>query len=259
MTLLKAMTLSVAVAAAGQSAAAQTLVMGNEGDYPPFSITQADGTLTGFEPTLARALCDKLGAECEIQAMEFSGLIPSLVTGKIDMIVSQLFPNPERAGAVDLTDPVIANPETWILPAGSDEEITASWLSGKSIGVIRGAWNVAALAEYAPDASLRQYDNLGAIKLDLEAGRIDVATAGIYAALANFQEGDDAANWTLVPPEGDLVGNAQYTWAVQKGNTELLSQVNAALEEMFADCTYTEIRKEYFSVRTSPREPDSCQ
>lgn len=240
------------------SAYADTLKMGNEGDYPPFSITNPDGTLTGLEPDLAKALCAKLGDECEIQAMDFKGLIPSLVTGKLDVIVSQLFPSEERRNAVEMTDAVLENPETWIAAAGLSADITPDFLSGKSVGIIKGAWNVPVIEKYAPGANLKQYDNLAAIKLDLEAGRLDIGTAGKLAAVKNFVDQADGSKWQLITPVTELVGDSKFHWAVRKGNVELRDRVNTAIAAMLEDCTYSGIRKKYFSVPTSSREPSSC-
>src|SRR5690606_3834068 len=45
-------------------AEAQRLVCLSEGDYPPFNYQEGDGGLAGFDVELARALCDRLEAEC---------------------------------------------------------------------------------------------------------------------------------------------------------------------------------------------------
>ncbi len=255
----KAITAGVLAALMASNVYAETLKMGNEGDYPPFSITNPDGTLTGLEPDLAKALCAKLGDQCEIQPMDFKGLIPSLVTGKLDVIVSQLFPSEERRNAVEMTDAVLENPETWIAAAGLSSEITPDFLSGKAVGIIKGAWNVSVIEKYAPGANLKQYDNLAAIKLDLEAGRLDIGTAGKLAAVKNFIDQPDGSKWQLITPVNELVGDSKFHWAVRKGNVDLRDRVNTAVAAMLEDCTYSGIRKKYFSVPTSSREPSSCQ
>lgn len=247
------------VACAAGSVSAEALKLGNEGNYPPFSITEADGSLIGLEPDLARALCERLGRECEVQAMEFNALLPSLVSGRIDMIVSQLFPKPERLEATEFTDPVLTNPETWVVPLSGPDEITPEYLDGKSIGIIKGSWNLPLVREYAPGATIKQYDNVSGIRLDLEAGRLDVGTVGRLAAAVNIIAAENGDNYKLIAPIESLMGNEAFSWAVQKGNTELRDRVNKELEGLFADCTYTNIRKRYFEVATSDREPESCQ
>lgn len=245
--------------AATLPASAGSLKLGNEGNYPPFSITQADGSLVGLEPDLARELCKRLGEDCEIKAMEFNGLIPSLVGGRINMIVSQLFPKPERLKATEFTDPVLSNPESWIVPVKGADEITPGYLNGKSIGVIKGAWNLPLIKEYAPGATIKQYDNISGIRLDLEAGRLDVGTAGRLAAAVNIISGENGENYKLIDPIEKLAGTEAYSWAVRKGNIELRDRVNKELEGLFADCTYTNIRKKYIPIASSAREPQSCQ
>src|SRR5262249_47900415 len=63
----------------GSAFSAEKLVLGNEGSYPPFSMVDASGKLTGFEPELAREMCKRMGVECEIVVMDFKGLIPALL------------------------------------------------------------------------------------------------------------------------------------------------------------------------------------
>src|SRR5580693_7060629 len=79
-------------------ARADKLIFGNEGTYPPFSVIDPSGRLTGFEPELAREMCKRMNAECDIVAMDFKALIPSLLAGKLDGVVSQITPTPDRVG-----------------------------------------------------------------------------------------------------------------------------------------------------------------
>jgi ABC-type amino acid transport substrate-binding protein len=68
-----------AMLAAVAPAEAEKLLVGNEGVYPPFSIVASDGTLTGFEPDLAREVCKRMGDDCEFVVMDFKALIPSIL------------------------------------------------------------------------------------------------------------------------------------------------------------------------------------
>src|SRR5271167_4343553 len=88
--------LAAAVLLVAGAVRAESLKLGNEGTYPPFSILASDGTLTGMEPELAREMCKRLGADCEIVPMDLKALIPAMLQGKLDGITTQLTPTPER-------------------------------------------------------------------------------------------------------------------------------------------------------------------
>ncbi len=244
--------------AAPAGAADMSIKMGNEGTYPPFSMTNSDGSLTGLEPDLAREVCKRLDADCEIVAYEFKALLPSLVTGKIDMIVSQLTPKPERLEKTEFTDPVLTNPTDWIVPISWDDPFDAEGLSGKRIGGIKGSWFIPPLRDLAPDADLNLYDNINQMALDLEAGRIDLVMGGRINWARKFADSDLDSKFKLVSNDSFDGGDEGRSWAVQKGNTELRDKVNEALVSIFEDCTYTEIREKYIPVPVSDREPANC-
>ena len=259
MKLKFASTLAAAALATQAFASDMSLRMGNEGTYPPFSITKPDGTLTGMEPDLAREVCKRLEADCDIKAYEFKALLPSLMTGKIDIIVSQLTPKPERLKNSEFTDPILTNPTDFIVPLSWNDEIAAGDLDGKTIGGIKGSWFLEPLREAAPGVELKLYDNINQIALDLTAGRIDGVLGGRINWARKFADSDLGEDFKLAPHGLFDGGDKPRSWAVAKGNTELRDKVNGVLEDMFADCTYTEIRKQYIPVSVSQREPESCQ
>ena len=78
------------------AAQADTLRIGVESAYPPFSFKTESGDLSGFDIDFARALCDEIKAQCELVETSWDGLIPSLNSGKIDAIVLR-WPRPMSA------------------------------------------------------------------------------------------------------------------------------------------------------------------
>src|SRR5579863_7695802 len=85
----------------------QQLIVGMELAYPPFEMTDEKGQPTGVSVDLAKALGKFLGREVEIQNLPFDGLIPSLQTRKIDLIISSLTATAERAKSIDFSDPYL--------------------------------------------------------------------------------------------------------------------------------------------------------
>jgi polar amino acid transport system substrate-binding protein len=83
------------------------LRVGMELAYPPFEMTDTNGQPAGVSVELARALGQSLGREVEIVNLPFAGLIPSLQTHKIDLIISSMTATPERAESIAFSDPYL--------------------------------------------------------------------------------------------------------------------------------------------------------
>src|SRR5437660_535597 len=66
-----------------------------EDDYPPFDFTLPDGTLTGFNVDLARAICEELQVACTVQARRWDTLIASLEENRGDAIIASMQINNE--------------------------------------------------------------------------------------------------------------------------------------------------------------------
>jgi arginine/ornithine transport system substrate-binding protein len=238
-------------------AAAEKLVLGNEGTYPPFSVVASDGTLTGFEPDLAREVCKRMGDECEFVVMDFKALIPSILQGKFNILASQLAPTPERLEKLTYSTPIVYNPATFIVKKDTALDFTKEGLEGKNLKLAlqRGASSIAYIDKHFTDLFEKVlYDNPDQMRLDLMAGRIDMVF-------------DSKINWTLeliMTPEGEAwkldggdhwlgdetIPEAErgYSWAVRKGDEALIEKVNAAITATIEDCTFTEIRKKYLEI-----------
>src|SRR5208337_2535196 len=81
------------------------LIVGMEVKFFPFEYADTDGQPIGFDVDLAKIAAQELGVRIEIKDMEFSGLIPALQGGKIDMIISGMTRTPARAKTVSFTQP----------------------------------------------------------------------------------------------------------------------------------------------------------
>jgi arginine/ornithine transport system substrate-binding protein len=245
------------------AAQAEKLRLGNEGVYPPFSMISSTGTVTGVEADLAREMCKRMNVECEFVIMEWKALIPSLLQGKFETLVSQTSPTPERKQRLSFTRRLFANLSTFIVPVNSSFVFTKEGIRGKGvrIGLQRGGAGVKYLQDLFGDAVEHVlYDNPDQVRMDLLAGRINVgfmARINATIELINKPEGKDwkldgGEHWLGDPavPQHER-GNG---WVVKKGDEALLKRMDAALESIIADCTYTKIRKPYLNIATLPED-----
>ena len=95
---------------------ADTLKVGMECNYAPYNWTQSEpideavaiaagGYADGYDVRIAKRIAAELGMELEIVKTEWDGLVPSLMSGKIDCIIAGMSPTEERKVTIDFTEP----------------------------------------------------------------------------------------------------------------------------------------------------------
>jgi ABC-type amino acid transport substrate-binding protein len=74
-----------------------------DGHYPPFSRLDETGKPVGYDVDVARAVCARLAAECEIAAPGWDALVPSLLGGRVDLLVASQPITEEARRVVEFT------------------------------------------------------------------------------------------------------------------------------------------------------------
>jgi arginine/ornithine transport system substrate-binding protein len=241
---------------------AESLKFGNEGTYPPFSVLASDGTLTGMEPELAREMCKRLNADCEIVAMDLKALIPAMLQGKLDAITTQLTPTAERKERVLFSRIILQNNYRWVVPIDSHYQYTKEGLKGLKIGLQRGGAAAKYIVDNFGDAVQQVwYDNPDQIKLELLNHRLDLTFGAQINWRLNLTELPEGKDWK---EDGDALWTGDpdtpteqrgLGWVVRKTDGQpLLDRINAALDAIIGDCTYTKIREKYVKFQILPAE-----
>ena len=95
--LLSALVLGAGLCAALSSTTfAQTLRVGTHPTFAPFEFVDSEGTPIGFDLDVINAIAKVNGDEIQIESMPFDGLIPSILTGNLDLIISGMTITDER-------------------------------------------------------------------------------------------------------------------------------------------------------------------
>ncbi|MBL4835416.1 MAG: ABC transporter substrate-binding protein [Pseudomonas sp.] len=224
-------------------ALADKLRIGTEGAYPPFNMIDSSGKVTGFDIDIAKALCERMDAECSIVISDWDGIIPALNTRRFDFLVASMSITEEREQAVDFTMPYYTNKLQFVAPKKSDFKVDEASLKGKTIGAqratIAGQW----LEENMGDVvDIRLYDTQENAYLDMNAGRIDGVLADAFVQYEWLQS-EAGANFEF---KGEPVfSNDKIGIAVRKDDP-LRERLNEALQEIVDDGTYAEINAKYF-------------
>lgn len=80
-----------------------TLVMATNAAFDPYEYIE-NGEVVGIDAEFAKALCDKLGYDLEIEDMEFDSIIAAVVSGKADFGMAGMTVTPEREEQINFTD-----------------------------------------------------------------------------------------------------------------------------------------------------------
>ncbi|WP_430199471.1 substrate-binding periplasmic protein [Paenibacillus illinoisensis] len=228
-----------------QIKSAGTMKVGMMGTYAPYNFLNDKKEMDGFDADIAREVAKRLGVEVEFVSQEFSGLIPSLQSKKIDAIVSQMTITDERKQALDFSEGYITNQVKIIVKSDNNDITKLEDFKGKTIGVGLGTNDETYLRnEVLPkvgDFTIKTYDDVISSLKDLNAGRIDATINNLYALKPIVD-----ANGFDIKAVGEAIKSDQAGIAVRKNNPELVAALNDALQGMKDDGTYNTIFKKWF-------------
>ncbi|AGT09058.1 transporter substrate-binding domain-containing protein [Paracoccus aminophilus] len=251
---LMALGLNAAHAAEGE------LVIGTEGAYPPFSMADASGNVTGFDADVGNAVCEKLNLKCRFVVQAFDGLIPALNAKRFDIIISGMSITDERKKQIDFSNSYAEFPNQFVAKKGSplaeanDLDTLKKDLNGLRVGVQGGTTHAAYVEKNMPDAQLMTYDTLDQMQIDLSSGRLDTAFSDT-SAQNDFLAKPEGGDFVLVPYVIDSASDATLGdglgIGIRKDEAELKDKINAALCELGADGTLKASSEKWFKMDIS--------
>lgn len=221
-------------------------------DYPPFHFTLADGTLTGFDVDLARAICADLKIACTIQPRRFDTLVAQIKERKDDALIAAIADTPASRADLDFTAPYYTTPARFVTKTSATppEAPTPAALAGRRVGVEAGTAHEAYLRAFFGRATIVTFADQAALRGALKAGKVDVAF-GDGISLALWLNGTDAAGCCRF--QGGPFTESHYfgdgvSIAVAKGNEVLRAALDEELAKLTADGTYADLYLKYFPI-----------
>ncbi len=203
-----------------------TLTVGMELAYPPFEMTDTKGQPIGVSVDLAKALGAELGMQVQIQNMSFDGLIPSLKTGKIDLIISSMTATAERAQSIDFSDPYLQTGLCLLVRKNSPVQVIVDLdKPGMTVAVKKGTTGHSFARTQLKHAQVLVLDKEAAAVLEVVQGQADAFIYDQMSTYSNWKRNQQTTRALLKPFQ-------QESWAVgiRKGNDPLKARVNAFLK-----------------------------
>lgn len=227
--------------------AADALRVGMSADYPPL-VFKRDGQVMGIEADCARAVGEIIGRRIQMVDMPFEKLIPALLAGEIDLIMSGMSVTAQRSARVMFTDSYMLVGQMAILHKDKLARFAQPWKiyqAGVRVGVEPGTTGAAFAERELPEAVISTFPNPEAAFAALRADIIDVY---IHDAPTSWQLATSRENADLISLYSPMT-EEMLAWAVRPDDVGLAGELNRALTMMKANGTLQYILNRWIPVR----------
>lgn len=223
-----------------------TINIGSCLSQPPWGLINTAGEPDGYDVDLAKAIAKDLGVELNTVEVTSASRIPSLQSGKVDLISCSFTVTEERKAQIDFSDPTILSGNS--LAVRTDSDITnVEDLSGKSVAVSKGGTSIAVTELANPDAKQQAYESFSAALLALQQGQAD-AMIDTASVLADGVKDDE--NLKIVV-DGGVGEKVDFALGVKKDQPELLARVNEFVKKFHAEKTGSELYKKWYETEAT--------
>jgi polar amino acid transport system substrate-binding protein len=217
------------------------LIVGMELAYPPFETTDTRGQPAGVSVDLARDMGKFLGREVEIQNIPFDGLILSLQTHKIDLIISSMTATAERARTIAFSEPYLTTGLCLLVGKNSPiQNMADADQPGRVLVVKKGTTGHVYATDKVRQARVLVLDREATCVLEVVEGKADAFIYDQISTYENWRRNAETTRPLLRPFQ-------QESWAIglRQDDTELRRQVNEFLRDYKAQGGFEKLGDRY--------------
>ena len=223
------------------------LTIAGDINFPPYEYMDDDGEYRGFNIDLMRALSIEMGIEFRLLPMDWVKAYQALQEGSIDAIQGISFEG-SREGIFDFSNPYLKNSITTFVKKDNTYAVHLKDLKGKRVGVQRSDRAPYILAEIG-EIELVFFSDLNQAMVKLIKGDVDAVVGDRLSGMYTIQKYKLQDRIKII---GEEYESSDYGMAVKQGNAELLTRLNAGLENLKRSGTYDKIYEKWFGKEVTP-------
>lgn len=234
-----------AKSAAASAMDKSVLVVGMELAYPPFEGKDQAGNPAGVSVDFMKDFAKRIGKEIRIENIAFDGLIPALVTGKVDMVMSSMTITPERSKTVDFSAPY-ANALLGILTNKKSDVKSIEDLNqkGRKIAAKIGSTGYLYAQKHLANAAITALPDESACVMEVATGKADGFLYDQLTIYRNWQKNQETTSAVFIPFQ-DV---EPWGVAVKKGDPALLKALNEFIEESKKNGEFDRLTEKHLSA-----------
>ena len=229
------------------------LVVGIDPSVPPLSFYSSSGGIIGYEVDVAQTIADKLGVKLRLVPVTVETRINELENRAIDYIASGFINNARNAERFLLSTPYVRDALIVVVAQSFTGEMpyrTFADLRNKRIGLVADE-EIGNIVINSPlyEHSSRQpyfYPRLENLLIALDYGQLEAVIINLLTYYSKITKEKKSYR-----PIGDPLVIATYSYALRKGDDELLKTINLLLNDMAQDGTLRAISTKWFGADVS--------
>ena len=228
------------------------IVIATQPNYAPIVYKDpATNQMAGFDYELGEAIAKELGVKAEWQDTAFAQMLPSLTTGRVDMVMAGMSDLPARRETVDFVDYMVSGAQFYTVTAFKDSVKSVEDLCGKSVGASRstnwpkqiGEWSDAnCVAKGKPAITVVGTEGSVDARTQLKTQRLQGGVQG-SETMSHFQKLEPNTYIPLGEPFTRSLTGIPFPKTVEGG--QLRDAVKGALERLQANGTYDALIAKY--------------
>ena len=192
--------------------------------FRPWTMRDVNGDLVGFEIDVAQKLADDMGVDVEWTPTAWDGIIPALVAGQFDVIISGMSIRPSRNLTVNFTVPYAYSGATVLANRSMTEGFTLEDFNSPDVifAARRGATTVETIMSVFPEAQIVQFDDEGAPTQEVLNGNVHATMSSEPLPSTEARRYPD----TLYVPFDYAFEASGEAFALRKGDPDALNFFN---------------------------------
>jgi len=192
--------------------------------FVPWSMRDKNGDLIGFELDVGRKLAEDMGVEVEFVPTAWDGIIPALVSGNFDVIISGMSVTAQRNLTVNFSDPYAYSGLAILANKQLTEGMTEADLNSPDVTFTarRGATPAVVIADNFPNATLLLFDEDGAAAQEVLNGNAHATMASQPSPNREAGRHPDV----LYVMETELFDPRGEGFAMRKGDPDAMNYFN---------------------------------
>jgi polar amino acid transport system substrate-binding protein len=203
----------------------------------------SSGKPSGVSVDLAQAMGKSLNRPIRFENIPFDGLIPSLKTGKIDLIISSLTMTEDRKKSIDFSDPylkmglaILANKNTNIQSINDVDK------PGRNVAVKKGTTANIYAMQHFKNAKVLVFNDESACAIEVGEGKADCFIYDQISVFQNWKRHEDRTRAILQPFEQE-----EWAMGLRKGDDVLRKQVNDFIKQFKEAGGFEQLGEKYLS------------